>query len=153
MRIKLRRCNENDIDIVYKLSNDSSIRCNSFNKNPISYEEHYKWYNNSLNNSNRIMYLIMLNELIIGQIRLDKKYYTGEISFSLDSCYRGKGYGKEALKLIENEALKNEILVLEGNVLKDNISSRNVFTKNGFVEIDENEYFRYVYLLNNDKKN
>lgn len=147
MSLNLRLCTLRDVEIIYNISNDPKVRKNSLNIDEISYENHIKWYKDSLINANRIMYVIQDKHVIVGQIRLDKQDDRAIISYSIEKNSRNKGYGSKALNLIKNEALKNNISTIEGVVKKDNIASKAAFKKNGFLEIEEQNYFRYIYSI------
>jgi len=147
MSLMLRLCNGNDIDIIYSMLNDPTVRENAFNSSMIPYEDHYKWYSRSLMNKNRIMYIVEKDKAVIGQIRLDKQENKGIISYSIEKKNRSKGYGKEILGLIKSEARISGITILEGLVKKDNMASRKAFISNGFSESEDNSYFKYTYML------
>lgn len=143
----LRLCNGNDIDIIYSMLNDPTVRENAFNSSMIPYEDHYKWYSRSLMNKNRIMYIVEKDKVVIGQIRLDKQENKATISYSIEKNNRRKGYGKQILDLIKREAIINDITILEGLVKKNNIVSRKAFISNGFIESEENTYFKYTLFI------
>ncbi|NFE60766.1 GNAT family N-acetyltransferase [Clostridium botulinum] len=147
MEIKLCRCKDEDIDEVCRMSNQLSVRFNSFNKQFIPYGEHCKWYENSLKNPNRIMYLIKVDKTTVGQVRIDKEKNVGELSFSIDEDNRGKGYASELLKLIIRKALVKNICILRGRVLKENEGSKKLFLKNNFIEKKEKDYYLYTLFL------
>lgn len=46
-----------DSSRVYNLSNDPLVRINSFNSEPIIYENHVKWFNKVINDSNILFFL------------------------------------------------------------------------------------------------
>lgn len=147
MTLMLRLCDENDIDVIYRMSNDPTVRENAFNSRIIPYEDHCKWYNESLLNENRIMYIVEKDKFVIGQIRLDKQENEAVISYAIEKNSRRKGYGKQILDLIKREAISNDITVLIGLVKKNNVASRKSFLGNGFIEYEEKAYFRYTYFL------
>lgn len=154
MKLLLRLCTEKDVDTIYRMLNDYEVRINSFNTKKISYEEHCKWYKESLTNKNRIMCIVEKNKITIGQIRLDIYQNKAIISYSIEKNNRGKGYGKEILNLIKKEAIIEKVLILQGFVKKDNIASRKAFIRSGFKETEEELYYKYTYLLKRDiKKN
>lgn len=41
-----------DCSLIYNLSNDPLVRANSFISEPIIYENHVKWFNKVINDSN-----------------------------------------------------------------------------------------------------
>lgn len=46
-----------DSSLVYNLSNAPLVRINSFNSEPIIYENHVKWFNKVINDSNILLFL------------------------------------------------------------------------------------------------
>ena len=46
-----------DSSLVYNLSNAPLVRSNSFNSEPIIYENHVKWFNKVINDSNILFFL------------------------------------------------------------------------------------------------
>lgn len=145
---KLKLCEEKDVDLIYEMSNDFEVRKNSFNSNPIKYEEHCKWFKKSLNDQNRILYILKMGDLEIGQIILDVENTKATISYSIKKEFRGNGYANKILNLIQLEMEKRkEITILEGLVKKDNIASRKAFLKNNFKEYEEENLYRYVLYL------
>lgn len=145
---KLEPCNEKDVDLIYEMANDYETRRNSFNSDFIKYSEHCNWFNESLNNHNRNIYLLKKEGLVIGQIRLDIEENRALISYSIKKEFRGNGYANKILYLIQVEIKKRkEITMLEGLVKKDNIASRKAFLKNEFKEYEEENLYRYVLYL------
>lgn len=151
MKISMRKCTEDDINIVYNISNDPTVRVNAFNSGFIKYKDHIEWYSKSLKNTNRIMYILEYEKTVIGQARLDKEGEKARISYSIEKNNRNKGYGSLALNLIKKEALKNRIRLIEGLVKKDNIPSRKAFIRNGFTEIEEKDFFKYIYIIKGEE--
>lgn len=45
MQIRQVKNGENDCSLIYNLSNDPLVRSNSFNSEPIFYENHVRWFN------------------------------------------------------------------------------------------------------------
>lgn len=45
MQIRSVKNGENDCSLIYNLSNDPLVRSNSFNSEPIFYENHVRWFN------------------------------------------------------------------------------------------------------------
>ena len=51
-QLKLRPVQKSDIELIFKWSNDEEVRKNSFHTETIKWEEHVKWFNNIIDNSN-----------------------------------------------------------------------------------------------------
>ena len=69
--MKLRKVRFNDWEILLNWRNDPSTRENSLIKNEISPETHKLWFNDSLMNNRRNIYILEENKLPIGTIRCD----------------------------------------------------------------------------------
>ena len=141
--LSLRKATANDIDLLYEWANDPIVRANSFNSEFISYEEHIKWFNRIMSNDTVIQYILMDNDIPIGQIRLNVNGHEAEISYSIFSDYRGKGYGRSILELIRQEIGEQyrNINRLVAKVRPENIASQKSFEKAGY----ELKYMCYEY--------
>lgn len=57
MQIRKIKNSEADCSLVYNLSNAPLVRANLFNSEPIIYENHVKWFNKVINDSNILFFL------------------------------------------------------------------------------------------------
>lgn len=57
MQIRQIKNSEVDCSLVYNLSNAPLVRANLFNSEPIIYENHVKWFNKVINDSNILFFL------------------------------------------------------------------------------------------------
>lgn len=145
MNIKFKNASKNDQDILFKWTNDVDVRANAFNKDIINYANHVIWFDNKLNSLNTYIYICYLDEVPVGQIRVDIEKSIGTIGYSIDRNYRGLGLGTYILKHIDRVLDKQNIKInkLVGKVLCTNIYSKNAFLKAGFKEIKKREYIEY----------
>ena len=95
----LRQIKKEDIYFFYELANDPEVRKNSFSVRPILWEEHEKWFYKKLQAGG--VYLYLIDETPVGQIRFDIEEKTARISYTVAAAYRGKGYGSKMLRLAE----------------------------------------------------
>lgn len=64
-----------------------------------------------------------------------------EIGFSFGKSYWGKGYGKETLRMVEEQLrLQDRIDIITAWSVKQNLASVRIFTKAGFRQIAQGEY-------------
>jgi len=129
-KYKLRDARREDGDLLFNWANDYEVRLNSFNSNPIKYEEHIRWFDNKLKSSNSSMYVFEVDEIAVGMIRLD--LVDGQshlINYSICKGHRGKGYATELLRLIKE---LNKASLLIGKVKSTNIGSIKAFIKAGY---------------------
>ena len=149
-KILLRKVEIKDMPLLYKWANDPIVRQNSFHSESISFEEHQKWFNEKLNNPNELIYILMINKETVGQVRLSRNQDKMLISYSIASSYRGQGYGKLILKMIEAE-IHDKNIKLIGRVKKDNVISQLIFKFLGYKEKEYDNYFEYTKVINECK--
>lgn len=142
----LREATEDDILLLYHWANDKEVRKNSFQTHTISIDEHKKWFENKIKSVNCNIYIFMVNNIPIGQIRLDYEGNKATIDYNLDKNYRGQGYGKILIDLAEQKVkeTKKEIVYLLGEVKKKNIPSRKIFSDLKYEEIEVIKYLKRI---------
>ncbi len=123
-----------DIDLLFQWANDPVVRQNSFNSNPIPYEDHVAWFQRMMGNENIFQYILMEDKEPVGQIRLTIENDEAEIGYSIASNQRGKGYGHRILQLIVEEIKDNYpgIKCLIAKVKPDNKASNRLFVGEGY---------------------
>ena len=143
--IYLREATMQDIDLLYEWANDPAVRINSFNSEPIQYDTHVKWYNHIMSDESVLQFILMDDNIPVGQIRLNINGDEAEIGYSIASAYRGKGYGHRVLQLIAEEvkAYYPVIKCLIAEVKPENIASNKLFEHEGY----ETKYICYKLQL------
>jgi RimJ/RimL family protein N-acetyltransferase len=151
--LKLRKVREEDCELLWEWANDPIVRNYSFSSEPISWEEHLRWFNSKLNSS-RCHHFIALNKQdeYIGQIRFDvNDELQSIVSISLANNHRNQGYGKLILE-IGIEELSNYILVknIQAFIKPENITSIKLFKSIGFAETNDStpSVLHYIYTPN-----
>ena len=81
-----------------------------------------------------LQYIMMNDQIPVGQIRLTVEEDEAEISYSIAPQYRKQGYGHKILQLIYHEVEQKhpEIKTLIAKVKSDNMASRKLFEGEGF---------------------
>lgn len=150
MNIRKAKNNETDCLLVFNLSNDPLVRENSFNTDPILYENHIKWYEKAVNDENILFFLIFEKEDFVGQIRFSRESIYSQkcvISLSITSKYRGRHIASSFLELGIYEMKKNwkDIIMIMAEVKLENEASNKMFIREGFNLISSvNTYSRFV---------
>jgi RimJ/RimL family protein N-acetyltransferase len=145
MSLNLRPATSGDMMTIFEWANDPDVRILSFSQDPISIEEHEKWFSRKIKDETCI-YLILLSEgKSSGQIRFDRQVDNSYvISFGIAREFRGRGLGTSILRLAEDYLIQtvNEKFQLIGYVKKENIASIISFKKNGYTqnEADPNKF-------------
>jgi RimJ/RimL family protein N-acetyltransferase len=146
MKMSYRRATRSDCSLIYEWANDRTVRENSFTSDSIEYEAHVKWFEEKLNSATSRIYIAYLNARPIGQIRIEIENRNGIINYSVDSQWRGFGYGtlmlKEISAVLERDGVTNIDRVV-GKVKYTNIPSQRAFIKAGYLETDVGDYKEY----------
>ena len=140
--IKLREANINDAELLFNWANESNVRKNAINQDKINWVDHLNWLNKKLNDDNTKIFILFSYDNLIGQIRIDLIDHYWNIDYSIDSEFRGLGFGKEILKLLIN---KFEFYKYKAVVKKENTASIKVFQNLGFHQVYNfcDEYYTF----------
>lgn len=138
--IHIRFAEKSDLMDVFDWRNEPETRKASFNTNEVDLDTHKEWFEKSLKNKNRTLF-IALNENYekIGQIRFDKKQNFAELYIAITQNKRGKGYGTNLISKACNLYLDNsDAEFLIANIKTNNSASLGAFRKAGFVDYKNN---------------
>lgn len=141
-KLTLRKVTKEDCETLFIWANEEETRKNSFKKEDIDINTHIKWFNEKLEDINTEMYIILKDNLEVGQIRVEIKDHVGIISFSIDKKYRNMGIGKQILKTIKQYSQCNTFI---GRVKKENMASIKAFKNAGYRQIESTEYIEFIY--------
>ncbi len=137
-KLKLKRVDLNDVDITFKWQSNPEIRKYFHHDNPVTYQEHVKWFTQALNNPKRFVFLIIDNNIPVGVLRLDKqKNNELEISILVSPDSQGKKIATRAIQAIPDN-LKNK--TMHAYVHRDNLASHRLFTKSNFNKVADDHY-------------
>ena len=140
-----------DLLPLFRLANDMVVRQNSFSVKNITLSEHTDWFNATLHNPDRRLYVFYLSEIFVGQIRFDKEdCRCWVVSISLDAFFRGWGLAPFMLQMAINELNKDELglnMKVYAYVKKGNKASQCAFLKAGFRKCmnHEDNVLKFVY--------
>jgi len=150
LSITIRNVNAADCNLLFKWANDSIVRMNAINTEPINWDRHISWFNNILYDEKSKIFILERNGKPIGQVRFDLKgdYYI--IDYSLDKESRGKGLGKIILKMAIERIGRVKIKAF---VKSNNVNSIAVFRSLDFLEgeniIEKNIEYNFFYFYPN----
>ena len=89
----IRKAQKKDCLQLFTLSNDPLVRKNSFSSNEIEFDDHKKWFDSILESKDSCIFVAEISDILIGQIRYDKKLDMALISFAVSRAFRGLGLG------------------------------------------------------------
>ena len=137
--VHFRFAEEKDTDLYFNWANDDAVRANSFNQEPIVYENHVKWFHTKLKSEECFFYLFLSQEnKPAGQVRIDKIGDEVIIGISVDKEFRGYSLGAKMLVMACDDYLKKQPrATIIAYIKKENTDSLNIFVKAGFSNIVE----------------
>lgn len=135
--LSFRKAKESDRDILFEWVNEAETRRQSFQEHRITPEEHDRWFQNVLKDERIQLLILYLSEKPVGSIRFSIEGKNAVLSYSIDSGYRGRGLGKELIKMASDYGRESLGLSSLRAVTKlDNIASQKVLLENGFLQIE-----------------
>jgi len=143
--IILKPVDVDDCKYIYDLQTEDTRK---YSRNPSKplWEEHVKWFKQTMDAESSVLFIIFLEQQAVGVLRLDnidKKEM--EISIIVSPEYSGLGIAKRTL----NKAVKLQPKgCFKATVHKENIPSQYVFEKIGFSRVGESGNF-LQYVLSN----
>lgn len=137
--MQLRKATHDDWKILLDWRNDPTTKENSFNQDKISLETHRLWFNDSLLNPQRNIYILEDNLTPVGSIRSDNILHNQYLlSWNIASNQRGKGYGNKILEIY----LQDKTGKFIAEIKPENTASIKMVQKNGFEKQDEIKYVK-----------
>jgi UDP-2,4-diacetamido-2,4,6-trideoxy-beta-L-altropyranose hydrolase len=131
--IPLRKATREDCYQLWSLANDIEVRRNSFNPEPIPYEQHVRWFEEKLKSSSSTIYVLDVSGVLLAQVRYDRKDEIAEIDYAVIPGFRGKSLGTKILEMTwESASRELEVRGVKGIVKQDNKASAFSFLKAGF---------------------
>lgn len=123
-----------DRDSLLAITNQEDVRRSSFRSEPISSEEHYSWFERTINDSSTLFFVAAVGTRLAGQMRIRKTGTDSDISISVDLAFRRMGIGR---KLVEEGRLillndHPEVRLLSARIRMDNPPSIQFFERIGF---------------------
>ncbi|MDR0581178.1 MAG: GNAT family N-acetyltransferase, partial [Holosporaceae bacterium] len=131
--MKMRKADFQDVENVYLLFIDKTVRAMAKSSDVVSFKDHKTWFNSRIPQDDFFI-LEEENGAFMGQIRIDEKNNENVMSIEIVGRYRNKGYATKAVKNCLQLTNKNNIIAYIKN---NNIPSIKLFQKAGFVRLSK----------------
>ena len=144
--IVVLRATKKDSKDIWEWRNDELTKKMSIATDGVSWETHKGWYEKSLVNPNRYLYLGFVNDSEkIGMCRFDVEANANiaEVSINVNPIHRGKKLSSQLLARCISAFFEEQSLVLSATIKKVNIGSIKCFESNGFVLLREDGETNY----------
>ncbi len=134
----LRRATATDRQRLWKWANDPVVRASAFNSSPISWKDHVDWFEKKRVDPDCLLFIATrAGRRPIGQIRFDlSRRKTARIDVSVDSKFRGRGYGSALIRKATERVMKKlRLKSVHAYVRLENAASVHTFERAGFETI------------------
>jgi RimJ/RimL family protein N-acetyltransferase len=147
--IVFREAEVHDSLFVLGLRNANEVRKFAVNSDEITVSDHLSWFEKRISNqTNGPFWIVEYSDLKIGYIRFDASQESDwEVSIAISERYRGKGFGKQILKIGigKFQEIKPNALVI-ARIHQENFASIATFVALGFTQIDCDKAFNTFQL-------
>lgn len=136
LQITIRTASPEDCDAVHTWRNAEETRQYFFNSEPVSIETHRIWYQNSLQNPDRVLLIGETDAKPVGVIRYDIAGNEALISVYLVPGTLGHGVGSQLIRCGSEWIRENypQIVSINAEVFRQNVASRRAFESAGYLE-------------------
>ena len=143
-KVTLHKAQPSDVDIIFTWQSNPKIRQFSRNPKPVTWPEHKVWFEKSLVNLNRHLYVVTHQESKVGVLRLDKmsEQKSYEVSILIAPEYQGKNIALRALHAIDKKFFN---CAIHAYVSQQNKSSQRLFSKANYQRIADDYFVRPAY--------
>jgi len=126
-----------DAGRLFAWRNDPDTRANSRNGDEIRWSDHLQWLRGVLAGESVRLYVAEESGVALGTCRVDAD---GELSWTVAPEHRGKGHGREMVKLVAEES--NRLLVAE--IKSSNLASLKIVQELGFEKVADGKMTRWI---------
>jgi len=136
LKLYLRPVAFDDCLKIFKWRNNPFLLSFSSSQKTVEWEEHTRWFKNSIDSDKTIIYIINYDGKDIGQVRFDKQNeQIWVISVYVIQEFTGQGIGVHAIKIGCKKIFKKfENCEIISCVRNDNLRAHYAFIKAGFIE-------------------
>jgi UDP-2,4-diacetamido-2,4,6-trideoxy-beta-L-altropyranose hydrolase len=132
----VRKATSADVEDLFNLANEDTVRRNSFSQSKIAWGEHIRWLSEKLGDNNCLLLIIDCSNKFAGQVRFNVIPLQSEAVINISLCRSVRGLGLSAFiinKSIE-ELLKvrRDLKLIKAYVKDGNIASAKAFERAGF---------------------
>jgi RimJ/RimL family protein N-acetyltransferase len=128
-----------DADRLLEWRNEPAVRAASFSTGEVTVTEHRAWLLRKLTDPACRLMIVRYEGRSVGQVRLDIDGDEAEISIALTEQARGRGVGREAIRLAVAQAPEG-VARMVAQVKPDNPASLAAFEAAGFERHGENDH-------------
>jgi RimJ/RimL family protein N-acetyltransferase len=124
-----------DMEQVFRLANDRTVRDNSFSPEPISLADHAAWFGERISSPATAFYVMEFEGVVAAVARFDAVGGMADTDVAVHPAFRGRGLAARMLKECSAQAAARlRVSHLRAVVFECNAASRRSFLRGGFHE-------------------
>ncbi len=131
--ITIRNAKKSDFQTLFQWSNDPITRINSYNIEPITFENHTVWYQKQLDSDTATVYILMNRNSPFGVVRFEKNHDHSVIGITTAPKSRGKGLSATMLNIACRTYRSISIKPIYAYIKEENIASIKSFQRSKFI--------------------
>jgi UDP-2,4-diacetamido-2,4,6-trideoxy-beta-L-altropyranose hydrolase len=135
----LRVAQPADAGLYFNWVNDPVVRSGSLNAEHIPWPAHFTWFEGKMGDIRSHLFVLEARSLPVGQIRFDLLGGVARIDYSIDTLFRGRGWGRILVILGMRRMAARERILFRAEVKACNSISAAVFARLGFLESESLE--------------
>lgn len=143
--IEVRMANADDSAKLFEWRNHPSIRSVSRNTEPITWEEHQKWFSSVMDSKDRVLLIGQNDKASVGVVRFDKQDEDAEVSIYLVPDANNSGQGRNLLLSAEQwiKEKRPDIKCIRASILGSNKNSQRLFLGTDY-QVDVTHYMKQL---------
>ena len=142
--VQSRPARPTDVRLYFEWANDPQTRQQSFNAEPISWENHEAWFARKMADPNALLLVFDTDDNVpVGQVRFEKQA-NGEviIGVSVDKDFRGRGLASVLIREACTDCrVKWGNVPVTAYIKPENVASVRAFGKAGFGGLHQSSKF------------
>jgi RimJ/RimL family protein N-acetyltransferase len=137
LEITLRMATMDDCEAIYKWRNAEETRRHFFDHGLIKWEDHYRWFEDTIRNHSRVLLVGEFHDQAVGVLRYDLVGKAAVVSVYLLPGTHGQGLGSQLLRAGTNWVKQNfsDVKKIRAEILFSNFFSKRAFEKAGYEEV------------------
>lgn len=143
--IEMRMANADDSAKLFEWRNHPFIRSVSRNTEPITWEEHQKWFTSVIDSKDRVLLIGQHDKAPVGVVRFDKQNEDAEVSIYLVPDAKHSGQGRNLLLSAEQwiKEKRPDIKCIRASILGSNKHSQSLFLGSDY-QVDVTHYMKQL---------
>jgi RimJ/RimL family protein N-acetyltransferase len=132
-KIAFRKATQADAELVFNWSNDPIVRAQSFNTEPIVWQNHVHWFEKKCSSADDMLLIVTVNDAPAGFVRFENSTEKCTIGILIAAHFRGRGLAAEIIRKATDLFFEAHHKTVYAYIKSANAPSIKSFEKAGYV--------------------